>query len=79
MDSSSTSSSTRSKRTNLSHLASEQKIFAKRQLNAESARRSRQRKRNEEEYMVNAYNENEQRIAYLEDKVKQLYDELGGH
>lgn len=76
----STNSSTchkRAKRTNLSHLSPEEKRTVKKQLNAESARRHRQRKQQEEQLWLSAYDENEKRIVALERKIDELSAELG--
>ena len=68
----------RAKRTPIQHLPPEEQKETKRQLNAESARRMRERKRNEDEYLRQSYAENERRVSKLEAKFQALSAELQG-
>lgn len=69
-------SSSRAKRVSYAHLPAHERELIRRIRNAESAKRSRQKKKEEDSAIMQTFNENEQRIAELERRVVQLSAEL---
>ena len=70
------SSSQRAPRVSIKHLPAHEREQMRRKLNAEAACRSRQRRKMEEKNVERMYRENEERIAALERRAKELTSEL---
>lgn len=75
--SSNMSSSSRAQRVSYKHLPAHEREEVRRARNAESAKRSRQKKADEDYAVIQSFNENERRIKDLERKVVELANELG--
>ena len=58
------------------HLPPAEREEMRRRLNADAARRSRQKRKQEEKHVERIYHENEERIAMLERRANELTAEL---
>ena len=71
-----TSSQARAKRQSMQHLSPAERMEERKLRNTESARRNRQRRKQDDVRMEDVYIENERKIALLERRVSQLNAEL---
>ena len=66
----------RAERVSYKHLPPEQREEMRRRSNAEAARRSRQKRKNDQRELQRTFRENENRIAHLENMISELSAEV---